>query len=62
MRELCCKIRVEKGGKPDVIESMEFLRSFLRCHLAEKPAVASSNVSCFLRLTKLMFPKKMILK
>ena len=55
MWELCWKIRVEKGGKPDVIESMEFL---IACHLAEKPAVASPNVSCFLRLTKLMFTKK----
>ena len=29
---------------------MEFLRSFLRRHLAGKPVVASPNVSCFLRL------------
>ena len=29
---------------------MEFLRSFLRRHLAGKPAVASPNVDCFLRL------------
>ena len=29
---------------------MEFLRSFLRRHLAGKPLVASSNVVCFLRL------------
>ena len=26
---------------------MEFLRSFLRRHLAEKPLVASPNVGCF---------------
>ena len=31
--------------------SMEFLRSFLRHHLAGKPVVASPNVSCFLKLT-----------
>ena len=30
--------------------NMEFLRSFLRRHLAGKPVVASPNVSCFLRL------------
>ena len=29
---------------------MEFLRSFLRCHLAGKPVVASPNLGCFLRL------------
>ena len=29
---------------------MEFLRSFLRRHLAGKPVVESPNVSCFLRL------------
>ena len=29
---------------------MEFLRSFLRRHLAGKPVVASRNVGCFLRL------------
>ena len=29
---------------------MEFLRSFLRRHLAEKPVIASPNVGCFLRL------------
>ena len=29
---------------------MEFLRSFLRRHLARKPVVASPNVGCFLRL------------
>ena len=28
---------------------MEFLRSFLRRHLAGKPVVASPNVGCFLR-------------
>ena len=28
--------------------SMEFLRSFLRLHLAGKPVVASPNVDCFL--------------
>ena len=40
-----------KSGKWRVI-SMEFLRSFLRRHLAGKPVVASPNVGCFLRLTK----------
>ena len=30
--------------------NMEFLRSFLRRHLAGKPVVASPNISCFLRL------------
>ena len=30
--------------------TMEFLRSFLRRHLAGKPVVASPNVGCFLRL------------
>ena len=29
---------------------MEFLHSFLRCHLAGKPMVASRNVCCFLKL------------
>ena len=29
---------------------MEFLGSFLRCHLVGKTVVASPNVSCFLRL------------
>ena len=29
---------------------MEFLRSFVRRHLAGKPVVASPNVGCFLRL------------
>ena len=29
---------------------MEFLHSFLRRHLAGKPAVASPNDGCFLRL------------
>ena len=29
---------------------MEFLRSFLRRHLAGKPMEASPNVGCFLRL------------
>ena len=37
------------SGKWRVI-SMEFLRSFLRRHLAGKPVVASPNVDCFLRL------------
>ena len=32
------------------VTSMEFLRSFLRRHLAGKPVVASPNVGCFLRL------------
>ena len=32
--------------------SMEFLRSFLRRHLAGKPVVASQNVGCFLWLAK----------
>ena len=30
---------------------MEFLRSFLRSHLAGKPVVETSNVGCFLRLS-----------
>ena len=30
--------------------SMEFLCSFLRRHFVGKPAVASRNASCFLRL------------
>ena len=30
---------------------MEFLRSFLRRHLAGKPLVELPNVSCFLKLT-----------
>ena len=30
---------------------MEFLHSFLRRHLVEKPVVASPNVGCVLRLT-----------
>ena len=34
--------------------SMEFLRSFLRRHLAGKPMIASLNVGCFLRLTKML--------
>ena len=38
-----------RSGKWRVI-GMEFLRSFLRRHLAGKPVVASSNVDCFLRL------------
>ena len=38
-----------KSGYWRVI-SMEFLRSFLRSHLAGKPVVASPNVGCFLRL------------
>ena len=31
---------------------MEFLHSFLRRHLVEKPVVASPNVGCVLRLTR----------
>ena len=31
---------------------MEFLRSFLRCHLAAKPVVTSPNVGCFSQVTK----------
>ena len=30
---------------------MEFLRSFLRRHLAGKPVVASRNIGCFRRLS-----------
>ena len=30
--------------------TLEFLRSFLGCHLAGKPVVVSPNVGCFLRL------------
>ena len=33
-----------------VISSMEFLRSFLRCHFAGKQVVASPNVDSFVRL------------
>ena len=33
---------------------MEFLRSFLRRHLAGKSVVASPNVGCFLKLVKLL--------
>ena len=33
---------------------MEFLRSFLRCHLVGKPVVALPNVGCFLRLAWLL--------
>ena len=33
---------------------MEFLRSFLRRHLAGKSVEASPNVGCFLRLVKLL--------
>ena len=33
---------------------MEFLRSFLRRHLAGKPVIASPNVGCFLRLVTFM--------
>ena len=32
---------------------MEFLRSFLRRHFAEKSVVASPNVGCFLRQEQL---------
>ena len=35
--------------------SMEFLRSFLKRHLAGKPVVASPNVSCCLRLLIMLF-------
>ena len=38
-----------RSGQWRVI-SMEFLRSFLRRHLAGKPVVASRNVGCFLTL------------
>ena len=31
---------------------MEFLRWFLRCHLAGKPVVTSPNVGCFSQVTK----------
>ena len=43
---------------------MEFLRSFLRRHLAGKPMEASPNVGCFLRLVsvwKAPFAKLLIL-
>ena len=33
-----------------IIIIMEFLRSFLRRHLARKPVIASPSVGCFLRL------------
>ena len=35
---------------------MEFLRSFLRRNLAQKPVVASPNVGCFLRLLHIKPP------
>ena len=38
-----------RSGKWCII-SVEFLHSFLRCHLAGKPVVASPNVGCFLKL------------
>ena len=50
------KIRGGGGRSPwaplldPLLISIEFLRSFLRCHLAGKPVVASPNVGCFLRL------------
>ena len=37
--------------------STEFLRSFLRRHLAGKPVVASPNVGCQSQATILVFPK-----
>ena len=36
----------------DASSVMDFLRSFLRRHLAGKPVVASPNVGCFLRLSR----------
>ena len=39
---------------------MEFLRSFLRRHLAGKQFVASQNVSCFLRLRSYWTIKSMM--
>ena len=36
---------------------MEFLRSFLRRHLAGEPVVASLNVGCQSQATILVFPK-----
>ena len=42
-------VYLPRPGKWHVI-SMEFLRSFLRRHLAGKPVIASPNVGCFLRL------------
>ena len=39
---------------------MEFLRSFLRRHLAGKQFVASQNVSCFLRLPSYCTIKSMM--
>ena len=39
------------------IISTEFLRSFLRRHLAGKPMVASPNVGCQSQATILVFPK-----
>ena len=43
-----------RSGKWRVI-SMEFLRSFLRLHLAGKPVVASPNVDCFLLIWRTNF-------
>ena len=34
----------------DIVISMKFLRSFLRCHFTGKPLVTSRNIGCFLRL------------
>ena len=45
---------LSRSGSWRVI-SMEFLCSFLRCHLAGKPVVASPNVGCFLRLGNVKF-------
>ena len=42
--------------------SMEFLRSFLRRHLAGKPVEASLNVGCFLRLNKQITTRSFNLK
>ena len=39
---------------------MEFLRSFLRRHLAGKPVVASLNVGCFLGLLYIRLGSKII--
>ena len=40
---------------------MEFVFSFLRCHLAGKPLVASRNVVCFLTLARLTFYESLLL-
>ena len=40
------------GSDTENIFCLKFLQSFLRRYFTEKPVVTSSNVGCFLRLTK----------